>query len=274
VACTACGFDNPASVKFCGSCGRRLAAGCSRTDAPLKALAFIAGLVATLVPAMGGPSTPAARVADGFGVVRSGGRGCRQVALTFDLCPVRRGSGFDAPLVDELRDGNVPATFFLSGRWIAAHESETKRLLAVPFFEVETHGQRHAHLAGLDRSTQLREIEGPVHLLRARYGRLSSFFRPPYGEYDATTLDVAHELGLRVVLWSVVSGDPDPRLSEAAILADVEDRLRDGDVVAFHANGRGWHTREVIRDLLIALAERRLHPVTVAELLHGCGGSR
>jgi class 3 adenylate cyclase len=28
-----CGFDNPASVKFCGSCGRRLAAGCSSCGA-------------------------------------------------------------------------------------------------------------------------------------------------------------------------------------------------------------------------------------------------
>jgi class 3 adenylate cyclase/tetratricopeptide (TPR) repeat protein len=28
VTCSACGFDNPARVKFCGSCGRRLAAGC------------------------------------------------------------------------------------------------------------------------------------------------------------------------------------------------------------------------------------------------------
>jgi hypothetical protein len=28
VTCTACGFDNPANVKFCGSCGRRLGAGC------------------------------------------------------------------------------------------------------------------------------------------------------------------------------------------------------------------------------------------------------
>jgi hypothetical protein len=33
VTCTACGFDNPASVKFCGSCGRRLAAGCSSCGA-------------------------------------------------------------------------------------------------------------------------------------------------------------------------------------------------------------------------------------------------
>ena len=33
MTCTACGFDNPASVKFCGSCGRRLAAGCSSCGA-------------------------------------------------------------------------------------------------------------------------------------------------------------------------------------------------------------------------------------------------
>jgi class 3 adenylate cyclase/predicted ATPase len=33
VTCTACGFDNPASMRFCGSCGRRLATGCSSCGA-------------------------------------------------------------------------------------------------------------------------------------------------------------------------------------------------------------------------------------------------
>src|SRR6059036_1443099 len=33
MTCAACGFDNPAHVKFCGSCGRGLVAGCSSCGA-------------------------------------------------------------------------------------------------------------------------------------------------------------------------------------------------------------------------------------------------
>jgi len=216
----------------------------------------------------------ATRIADSSEVIHSARRGCHEIALTFDLCPVRRGRGFDAALVDELISQKIPATFFLSGRWITAHAEDLRKLLAVPFFEIETHGQRHAHLAGLGAAAQRSEIEGPVDLLRSRYAHASIFFRPPYGEYDDTTLGVARQLGLRVVLWSAVSGDPDPRLSEADILAALAGRVHDGAVVVFHANGRGWHTREVIHDLYESFADSKLRPVTLAEMVHGCSAAR
>jgi peptidoglycan/xylan/chitin deacetylase (PgdA/CDA1 family) len=201
-------------------------------------------------------------------------RGCHEVALTFDLCPVREGSGFDAALVNELAAQKIPATFFLSGRWIAHHDSAVRRLRAVPFFEIETHGQAHAHLQNLQRDAQRQEIYRPVELLRERYHIHATFFRPPYGEYDGTTVEVARELGQHVVLWSAASGDPDPHLSEAAIVAALSPRLHDGSVLVFHANGRGWHTREVVRDLAAELERRRLRPATIAEMVNGCDAGK
>jgi peptidoglycan-N-acetylglucosamine deacetylase len=224
-----------------------------------------AGLAAIVVLAQS-PARP-----DGD-VIRLLPRGCHEIALTFDLCPVRKGPGFDAALVDELAADNIPATFFLSGRWIAHHDSAVRRLRAVPFFEIETHGQAHAHLQNLRHDAQWREIDGPVELLRERYHIHATFFRPPYGEYDGTTVEVARELGQRVVLWSAASGDPDPHLSEAAIVAALSPHLHDGNVLVFHANGRGWHTREVVRDLVAELERRRLRPATIAEMSNGCGG--
>jgi len=225
-------------------------------------------VLATLGAARAGSPAPEEESSQ---VIRSARRGCHEIALTFDLCPVRRGNGFDGALVDELVADHIPATFFASGSWMITHETEMRRLLAVPFFEVETHGQLHSHLAGLDAAAQRREIDGAVEVLRARYDHESSFFRPPYGDYDQTTLEVARTLGLRLVLWSAVSGDPDPHLSEAEILAALDGRLRDGGVVVFHANGRGWHTRDVIHDLNAKLAQRKLQPVTLGQMMQGCG---
>jgi peptidoglycan/xylan/chitin deacetylase (PgdA/CDA1 family) len=226
-----------------------------------------AGLV--MVAALTQPAAPPDR-----DVIRRLPRGCHEVALTFDLCPVREGSGFDAALVDELAAQKIPATFFLSGRWIAHHDSAVRRLRSVPFFEIETHGQVHAHLQSLQREAQRREIDGPVELLRERYQIYATFFRPPYGEYDDTTVEVARELGQHVVLWSAASGDPDPHLSEAAIIAALSPRLGDGSVLVFHANGRGWHTHEMVRDLAAELERRRLRPATIAEMVNGCNPGR
>src|SRR5581483_12152635 len=54
-------------------------------------------------------------------VIRSGPAACRAVAFTFDMCPVRGGSGYDEALIQWLVEHRVPATFFLSGRWAETH---------------------------------------------------------------------------------------------------------------------------------------------------------
>lgn len=204
-------------------------------------------------------------------VIKSGPPSCKAVALTFDMCPVREGVGYDAPLIDLLTEHRIPATFFLSGRWIATHKTQVKTLLSVPFFEVGTHGQAHAHLPALDADRQRAEISGPVAMLRERYAYRALLFRPPYGEYDETTVEVARALGLRFVLWSAVSGDPDPRLLPERMLGDLRTRLRAGNIVVFHANGKGWHTREVVDGLTQELVQNKgLRLVTVTELLDQC----
>ena len=57
--------------------------------------------------------------------------------------------------------------------------------------------------------------------------------------------------------WSVVSGDPDPRLGAAGILRTLRGGVRDGSIVIFHANGKGEHTREVVETLLTELLPAR-----------------
>lgn len=204
-------------------------------------------------------------------VIREGPRGCKALALTFDMCPVREGSGYDEPLVRMLIEKHIPATFFLSGRWIVKHDAEIRELLAVPFFEVGTHGHVHAHLPELDEERQRREILEPVTILRAKYGRSIALFRPPYGEYNETTVHLAEMLGLRFILWNVVSGDPDSHLSEAEIFHAVKSRARSGSIVVMHANGKGRHTRKVVDDLYDdVVVGQGYQPVTISTLLNEC----
>lgn len=206
-------------------------------------------------------------------VTRAGSPTCKAIALTFDMCPVRAqtGSGYDANLVDTLIANRVPATFFLSGRWITNHDAEVRGLLSVPFFEIGTHGQDHKHLDRLDAGQQEAEILGPVTLLQTRYGRTTRLFRPPYGEFNDLTVEAVRALGLWFILWNVVSGDPDPGLSRQRMVAHLHGAIRNGSIVVFHANGRGRLTREVVeevyRDLIVP---KGLQPVTVTTLLERC----
>src|SRR5262249_55429163 len=146
VASAKCGFELPRRSAEHGSGSRR------RDQESIVTVFDIFGTLSTGL-VMAATLTQPAALPD-RNVIRRLPRGCHEVALTFDLCPVREGSGFDAELVDELAAQKIPATFFLSGRWISHHESAVRRLRAVPFFEIETHGQAHAHLQSLQRDAQ------------------------------------------------------------------------------------------------------------------------
>jgi peptidoglycan/xylan/chitin deacetylase (PgdA/CDA1 family) len=201
-------------------------------------------------------------------VIKSGPPACPVIALTFDLCPVRKGTGYDKALVDYLVEHKIPATFFMSGQWMAKHDPEVEQLLEIGFFEVGTHGNVHAHLPMHNAEEQRTEILGPVRLLSEHYAHEAVLFRPPYGEYNNVTIDVVRTLGLQFIQWNIESGDPDPSLSADQIVARIDKRARPGSIVVLHANGKGKHTRQVIQRLIADVLPRKgLNPTTVSELL-------
>ena len=201
-------------------------------------------------------------------VVTSGTSACPTIALTFDLCPVRKGAGYDKALIEYLIENKIPATFFMSGRWIAKHDPEVEQLLGIAFFEVGTHGEVHAHLPMHSADEQRTEILGPVKLLNEHYAHDAILFRPPFGEYNDVTVDVVKTLGLRLIQWNIESGDPDPMLSAEQIVSRIDRRAKAGSIVVLHANGKGKHTRQVIQRLTTEILPRKgLKPTTVSDLL-------
>ncbi len=170
--------------------------------------------------------------------------------------------------MDYLVQHRIPATFFMSGKWITKHDAEVEQLLGIDYFEVGTHGEVHAHLPMHDADEQREEIHRPVRFLHERYAHDATLFRPPYGEYNDTTVDVVKQLGLRFIQWNIESGDPDPTLSADHILARIEKRAKPGSIVVLHANGKGKQTREVIERLTADVLPRKaLKPMTVSDLL-------
>jgi len=217
----------------------------------------LAALTAVALPAQGNAQ-----------VITSGPPSCPGVALTFDLCPVRGGSGYDHRLIDYLIEHRIPATFFMSGTWIAKHDHHVRALLQVPFFEIGTHGDVHAHLPMHSSDEQKQEILGPVRILKTRYDHETSLFRPPYGEFNDQTVDIVKALGLRFIMWNVVSGDPDPTLSAEQVERRLMKLTRNGSIIVLHANGKGKHTYEAVAHFYEQwLPQRGLTPMTVSEML-------
>ncbi len=82
------------------------------------------------------------------------------------------------------------------------------------------------------------------------------FFRFPYGEYKKDDIDVIEKLGYKIVHWSFPSGDPDKSLTKVQLIKGVVNRVKAGDILIFHINGRGWKTKEAFPMIVETLKER------------------
>ena len=188
------------------------------------------------------------------------------VALTFDCCQTRQPAGFDQAIVRYLRDHQIPATFFLGGRWIETHPAATRALARTPCFELENHSYLHPHLRKLGSAAIREDLARTQKLLEHYGGRPARFFRPPYGEWDGHVVAEAARLGMAVVTWDVVTGDPD-RHATTADLVQACRKARRGSIIIMHANGRGWQTAEALPRIIAALGRRGLRPVTLRTLV-------
>lgn len=122
-------------------------------------------------------------------------------AITFDDGPSRH----TEHLLDMLRDYGIPATFFLLGSHVERNPAMVRRIIEEGH-EVGNHSWSHPNLRTLPAELQLEEIRATDAALRA-LGGTPAFLRPPYGAFDAQTLEIARALGLDVVLWSLDSND-------------------------------------------------------------------
>lgn len=215
--------------------------------------------------------------------------GVKLVALTFDLCEQpHEVAGYQGDIVDYLRENKVKATFFAGGRWMLTHRERAQQLMADPLFEIGNHTWEHRNLRLLTGLPLVKEIENaqtayeqvreelaakqclgrdgrrPAHESSA--ARLS-LFRFPFGACNEQALEAVGEAGLRAIQWDVSSGDPWRGQGPEKMLTAVQNTVKPGSIILFHANGRGWHTPSALPVIVRALKAKGYSFVTVSELL-------
>ncbi|MGC4791155.1 polysaccharide deacetylase family protein [Micromonospora sp. DT178] len=217
-------------------------------------------------------------------VVDHGPRTGNKVALTFDAdmtdamrYQLRSGavrSYANLKIIDLLERERVPATFFLTGKWVEQYPDVTRRLAANPRFELANH--TYGHLAftpdcyGLPRIAE-REMTADVartfDVVAAYGGRQTRYFRFPGLCHDRRALAALAPLGVTVVDGDVVSGDPFAKSWRPVVRASL-DGVRPGSVIVLHVTeANAPMTDEALPHILAGLAERGLEPAPLSEVL-------
>ncbi|HEY0718986.1 MAG TPA: polysaccharide deacetylase family protein [Streptosporangiaceae bacterium] len=122
----------------------------------------------------------------------------KTVALTFDDGPGRS----TLALLDVLARERVPATFFNIGAAMATRPYLVRDEVEQGY-AMGNHSWDHPHLTTLPAARQGAELSQASAEQRSIAGTDPCAFRPPYGEYDPTTLRLAQQRRMSVWLWSV-----------------------------------------------------------------------
>lgn len=193
------------------------------------------------------------------------GEGTKPVALTLDACGGKTGSGYDAKLIDFLREKGIRATLFLAGRWIEANPEIAAELASDPLFEVEDHGMMHRPCSVEGRSVYglkgtgspleaAREIVDCADLMERSFGRRPLFYRSGTAYYDDVAVELAAKLGFRIAGYSVL-GDAGATFSQDRVASQVLSS-RPGDIILCHMNHPEKETAEGLIKSLPVLLER------------------
>jgi len=156
------------------------------------------------------------------------------VALTFD------GGGDTATgtawILKTLHRRRVPATFFLSGRWIRLHPTLARRIGRR--YPIGDHTYDHADQTGLS-SRQIRaDVRRGAWWIRVDTGRSPRpLFRFPYGARNARTIAVVQSMGYVSVRWSVDTwgwmGSSEGQSADS-VVRRVAEHLEPGAIVLMH----------------------------------------
>jgi peptidoglycan/xylan/chitin deacetylase (PgdA/CDA1 family) len=158
----------------------------------------------------------------------------RLVALTFD------GGGATATgtrlILRTLGRRHVPATFFVSGRWIRLHPALAREIGRR--YPVGNHTYAHEDLRGRSDAALRAEVRlGAYWIRKVAHRDPRPLFRFPYGARDARTVAVVNALGYTSVRWSVDTWGwmgPTGGQSVGTVVRRFEQRLRPGAIVLMH----------------------------------------
>jgi peptidoglycan/xylan/chitin deacetylase (PgdA/CDA1 family) len=156
------------------------------------------------------------------------------VALTFD------GGGDTASgtarILKTLRRRRVPATFFLSGRWIRLHAALTRAIGRR--YPIGDHTYDHADLVGRSSAQIRTDVRRGAWWIRVETGqRPRPLFRFPYGARDERTIAVVNSMGYESVRWSIDTwgwmGRSEGQ-SVDSVVRRISDHLTPGAIVLMH----------------------------------------
>lgn len=185
-----------------------------------------------------------------------------EIGLTFNIT---WGDEMLEPILQQLENENVSATFFLLGEW-AEHHPHLVDLIAEKGHEIGMLGYRYKSY--LEQETS--EVTKDLYKAKDIFTKLNYpdlyLLRTPSGHLNEEVLTTAVNQGYQVIDWRVNPNDWEtPGVNN--IVDEVMLETENGDIILLHASDSATQTAEALETILPGLKKKGFQFVTISELI-------
>ena len=158
----------------------------------------------------------------------------KTIYLTFDDGPIPEVTPW---VLQQLSKYDAKATFFCIGDNVKKHP-EVYHEIVVQGHAIGNHTQHHVNAWKTSNEAYIADSihcnETLKNALKTPKKEATRLFRPPYGKITPHLTKKLRELGYKIIMWDVLSGDFDTELSPEKCLENVIQYTEAGSIVVFH----------------------------------------
>jgi len=170
-----------------------------------------------------------------------------RVYLTFDDGPHPE---ITVRVLDLLAQYGAKASFFCIGDNVARYPGVYRRILEEGH-TVGNHTYHHLNAWKVSNEEWMADIRKAAQRID------SPWFRPPYGRIRNRQARALREMGLKTVMWSLLSGDFDTRLSKEDCARNTLSMVTPGSILVFHDSEKARERMEYTLPRVLELIKAR-----------------
>ncbi len=189
-------------------------------------------------------------------------RGNPQKPMVAFLINVAWGNEYIPEILKVLNEHQTKATFFFDGSWVKKNPDLAK-MIKEAGHEIGNHAYSHPDLKQRSVAQTKEELKKTNDVIKATLGITPIWFAPPSGSFNEATIQVADQLDMKTILWTVDTVDwRKPATSE--MVRRVVSKVENGSMVLMHPTKP---TAEGMERMITDIKAKGLQLGTVSDLL-------
>jgi len=147
-----------------------------------------------------------------------------ELFLTFDDGPH---PDITPRVLDLLNEYNAKATFFCIGDRVKQYPTVVEEILAAGH-TIGNHTQHHLNGWKTPAHEYANDVSEAQGLIK------TTLFRPPYGRITRNQERAVRGLGVKIIMWTILSADYDQDISPTDVSKRVNENIEKGSIIVFH----------------------------------------